>query len=149
MNKNDNSFINRFVNKLPFEKHLIDPKVRTYAACGPGTKTKKRITQFLLKNMILNVKPEGFYTMSHEEIENLICGKDTSMLFKNPLDKECFLHDLSNSKYKTHVGRHISDSDLIEGAKKILQSNVDKYQKFFANLIIRFCSKKIQSGQGL
>ena len=90
MNKNNNSVINRFVNKLPFELHLIDPKVRKYAACGPGTKTKKRITQFLLKNMIIGVKPEDFYIMTHEDLQNLTAGKDTSMLFTNALDKQCF-----------------------------------------------------------
>ena len=149
MNKNNNSVINKFVNKLPFELHLIDPNVRKYAACGPGTKTKKRITQFLLKNMIIGIKPEDFYTMSHDQIEALLVGRDTSMLFKNPLDKQCFFHDLSYGRYKTPTGRHIGDSELIEGAKKVLQSNVYRYQKFFANLIIRFFNKKIQSGQGL
>ena len=99
--------------------------------------------------MIVRVKLEDFYEMSHEQIEDLSISKDTSMLFKNKLDKQCFFHDLSYGRYKTPSGRHIGDSELIQGATKVLKSNVDRYQKFFANLITKFFNKKIQSGQGL
>ena len=71
----NDSIINKFVNNLPFELHLFDPKNGVYSACGPGTKHYERIKKYIETG-------------------------DTKHIFKNELDKACFYHDSSYSKYK-------------------------------------------------
>ena len=112
------SIINQFVNSLPFELHLVDPIVGKYSACGPGTKHKERIKKFLET-------------------------KDVTNLYKNDLDKACFLHDSGYSKFKDVEGRRPYDKKLIEDSKKIINSNLDGFQRGYASMINKFFSKKI------
>ena len=54
--------------------HLKQPGV-TYSACGPFTKSKKRIEKFMKTG-------------------------NTDYIYRNDLDKACFQHDLGYSKYQ-------------------------------------------------
>ena len=50
MNKENNDIINKFLligDKFIPELHLYQPKIGKYSACGPFTKHKKRIDQFM------------------------------------------------------------------------------------------------------
>ena len=73
-------------DKFMPELHLIDPKVGKYSACGPFTKTNKRIDQFM---------KDG----------------DIRHIYKNDLDLACFSHDLSYGKYRDLKNR--TDSDKV------------------------------------
>ena len=120
----NDSIINKFVNNLPFELHLMDPNVGKYAACGPGTK-------------------------HYERIQKYIKTGDTSHIFKNKLDKACFYHDSAYSKFKDVPNRHIADKQLIGQALRIANDeNIDGYQRALAGMVYNFFNKKIQMGQG-
>jgi transposase InsO family protein len=121
----NDSIINKFVNNLPFELHLYDPVVGKYSACGPGTKHKDRI-------------------------ENYIKTGDTSHIFKNDLDKFCFYHDSSYDKYKDVPNRQIADKKLMDGAYEIVSDQSrNGYERMLASMIYKFFEKKIQLGQGI
>ena len=67
-----NEIVNKFSlsgDKLMSEMHLKQTGF-TYSACGPFTKNKERIQKF---------KETG----------------DTNYIYKNVLDKACFLHDMA------------------------------------------------------
>ena len=120
----NDSIINKFVNNLPVELHLVDPKVGTYSACGPGTKHKKRIQDY-------------------------IDTGDTSHIFKNELDKACFYHDSAYSKFKDVLNRQVADRKLMEQSIHIARDeSIDGYQRALAAMIYKFFEKKIQMGQG-
>jgi hypothetical protein len=120
----NDSIINKFVNNLPFELHLIDPIVGKYSACGPGTKHQQRIQKYIETG-------------------------DTSNIFKNELDKACFYHDSSYSKYKDVPNRQIADRQLMDQAIIIAKDETkDGYQRALAAMVYKFFEKKIQLGQG-
>ena len=72
-----NKTVNKFLlagDKFMLEMHLKQPGV-TYSACGPFTKNKERTQKF---------KETG----------------DTSCIYKNELDKNCFQHDMAYEDFK-------------------------------------------------
>jgi transposase InsO family protein len=120
----NNSIINKFVNNLPFELHLADPKVGRYSACGPGTKHKKRVQDYIETG-------------------------DTNHIFKNELDKACFYHDSGYSKFKDVANRQVADKVLMKHAINIANDeSIDGYQRSLAAMVYAFFKKKIQMGQG-
>ena len=121
----NDSIINRFVNNLPFEMHLWDPKVGKYSACGPGTKHSDRVRSYIKTG-------------------------NTDFIFKNNLDKACFYHDSGYTKYKDVEHRHIYDRQLMNAAANIANDqNIDGPQRALAALITTFFQKKLQMGQGV
>lgn len=119
------SIINQFVNNLPFELHLWSPDVGKYSACGPGTKHRARIDEFIRTG-------------------------DVDLLYKNTLDKACFYHDSSYSKVKDVPARQAADKQLMDRSLKIAgDTTLDGYQRALAAAIYNFFDKKIQLGQGL
>jgi hypothetical protein len=120
----NDSILNKFVNNLPFELHLIDPNVGKYSACGPGTKHQQRIQEYINTG-------------------------DTSHIFKNELDKACFYHDSSYSKYKDVKNCQVADRQLMDQAINIANDEtIDGYQRALAAVVYTFFEKKIQLGQG-
>ena len=114
--------INNFVNSLPFEMHLVDPIVGKYAACGPGTKHKTRIQEYLKTG-------------------------DLSHIYKNKLDAACVEHDSGYNNFKTVSERQPYDRDFIKATEEIIaDQNIDGYQRAYAALINKFFSKKLGSG---
>ncbi len=123
MEGND-SIINKFVNNLPFEVHLMDPNVGRYAACGPGTKHYERIKKYIETG-------------------------DTDYIFKNELDKACLYHDSTYSKFKDVSNRQVADRQLMDQAIGVANDeNIDGYQRALAAMVYKFFEKKIQMGQG-
>ena len=104
---------------------MWSPNVGKYSACGPGTKHKARIEKF---------KQTG----------------DVSVLYKNPLDSACFVHDSAYSEHKNVPERHVADEALMQSSLKIAQNeSLDAYQRALAAAIYKFFDHKIQLGQGL
>ena len=53
-----NEIVNKFLlagDKFMPEMHLRDPKVGTYSACGPFTKTKERVKKFKETGDVTNI----------------------------------------------------------------------------------------------
>ena len=91
-----NEVINTFLlvgDKFKPEMHLRQPGF-TYSACGPVTKNKERIEEFM-------------------ETGN------TDFIYKNELDKACLQHDMAYGKSKDLVKETQSDKVLRDKAFKI------------------------------
>ena len=97
-----NNIINKFLltgDKFMPEMHLRQPGF-TYSACGPFTKNKERIEQFMKTG-------------------------NTDFIYRNELDKACFQHDMAYGKAKDLVRRTQSAKVLKDKAFKI--ANDQKY----------------------
>ena len=120
-----NEIVNKFLlagDKFMPEMHLRDPKVGTYSACGPFTKTKERVKKF---------KETG----------------DVTNIYKNQLDQACFQHDLAYGN-KDLATRTNADKVLRDKAFQIAQdTNIDGYQRSLASMVYKFFNKKV-SGAG-
>ena len=130
MEKN-NDIINKFLligDKFMPERHLWDPKVKKYSACGPFTKHTERIQKFLNTSLL-------------------------SEIYKNELDKACFQHDMAYNNYKRLKGRTQSDIALKNKAYKIaVNPNYNGFQRALASMVWTFFnerSKKVLSGSGI
>ena len=120
-----NNVINNFLlagDKFMPEIHLRQPQF-TYSACGPFTKHKKRIQKF---------KETG----------------DTNNVYKNELDKACFVHDAAYSDSKDLTKRTVADKILKNKAFDIAKyPKYDGYQKGLASMVYKFFESKV-SGSG-
>ena len=103
------------------EMHLRQPGF-TYSACGPFTKHKQRIQQFLQTG-------------------------DTNYIQKNEFDKACFQHDYG--KYKDLEKRTQSDKVLKDKAFAIASNpKYDGCQRGLASMVYKFFDKK-SKGTGI
>ena len=120
-----NNLINKFLlagNKFMPEIHLRQPQF-TYSACGPFTRHEERIQKF---------KETG----------------DTNYVFKNELDKACFVHDAAYSDSKDLTKRTIADKNLKNRAFDIAKDpKYDGYQRGLASMVYKFFDSKV-SGSG-
>ena len=120
-----NKIVNKFLlagDKFMPELHLKDPKVGTYSACGPFTKTRERLERF---------KKTG----------------DVTNIYKNQLDQACFQHDLAYGN-KDLASRTSADKVLRDKAFQIAQDvSKDGYQRSLASMVYKFFDKKV-SGAG-
>ena len=104
------------------EIHLRQPQF-TYSACGPFTRHEERIQKF---------KETG----------------DTNCVFKNELDKACFVHDAAYSDSKDLTKRTIADKNLKNRAFDIAKDpKYDGYQRGLASMVYKFFDSKV-SGSG-
>ena len=104
------------------EIHLRQPQF-TYSACGPFTRHEERIQKF---------KETG----------------DTNYVFKNELDKACFVHDAVYSDSKDLTKRTIADKNLKNRAFDIAKDpKYDGYQRGLASMVYKFFDSKV-SGSG-
>ena len=120
-----NNLINKFLlagDKFMPEIHLRQPQF-TYSACGPFTKHEERIHKF---------KGTG----------------DTNYVFKNELDKTCFVHDAAYSDSKDLTKRTIADKNLKNRAFDIAKDpKYDGYQRGSASMVYKFFDSKV-AGSG-
>ena len=107
-----NNVINKFLlagDKFMPEIHLRQPQF-TYSACGPFTRHEERIQKF---------KETG----------------DTNYVYKNELDKACFVHDAAYSDSKDLTKRTIADKNLKNRAFDIAKDpKYDGYQRGFESM---------------
>ena len=120
-----NNTINRLLlagDKFMPKIHLRQPQF-TYSACGPFTKHKRRIQKF---------KETG----------------DTNYIYKNELDKACFVHDAAYSDSKDLIKRTVADKILKNRAFDIAKDpKYDGYQRGLASMVHKFFDSKV-SGSG-
>ena len=120
-----NNLINKFLlagDKFMPEIHLRQPQF-TYSVCGPFTKPEQRIQKF---------KETG----------------DTNYVYKNELDKACFVHDAAYSDSKDLTKQTVADKILKGKAFDIAKDpKYDGYQRGLASMIYKFFDSKV-SGSG-
>ena len=120
-----NNLINTFSlagDKFMSEIHSRQPQF-TYSACGPFTRHEERIQKF---------KETG----------------DTNYVFKNELDKACFVHNASYSDSKDLTRRTIADKNLKNRAFDIAKDpKYDGYQRGLASMVYKLFDSKV-SGSG-
>ena len=116
-----NNLINKFLlagDKFVPEIHLRQPQF-TYSACGPFTRHEERIQKF-------------------KET------RDTNYVFKNELDKACFVHDAAYSDSKDLTKRTIADKNLKNRAFDIAKDpKYDGYQRGLASMVYKFFDSKV------
>ena len=115
-----NNISNEFLlarDKFMSEMHFRLPQF-TYSACGPFTKHKQRIQKF-------------------KETE------DTNFVYKNELDKVCFVHDAAYSDSKDLTKRTVADKILRNRAFNIAKDQkYDGYQRGLASMVYKRFDKK-------
>ena len=120
-----NNVINKLLlvgDKFMPEIHLRQPQF-TYSACGPFTKHEQRIQKF---------KETG----------------DTNYVYKNELDKACFVHDAAYSDSKDLTKRTVADKILKNKAFDIAKNpKYDGYQRGLASMVYKLFDSKV-SGSG-
>ena len=99
--------------------HLFDPKVGKCSACGPFTRHKQRINDFMNDGKL-------------------------SHILKNKLDAACFQHDSAYAKYKDRLNRKKSDVAL----EIAVNPKINGYQKGLALMVYKFFDKRTK-GYGL
>ena len=118
-----NNTINKFLlagDKFMPEMHLRQPQL-TYSACGPFTKDKQRIQKFKETT-------------------------DTNYIYKNELDKACFVHDAAYSDSKDLIKRTVADKVLKNKAFDIARDpKYDGYQRGLASMVYKFFELKVAS----
>ena len=120
-----NNVINKFLlagDKFMPEIQLRQPQF-TYSACGPFTRHEERIQKF---------KETG----------------DTNYVFKNELDKACFVHDTAYSDSKDLTKKTIAKKNKKNRAFDIAKDpKYDGYQRGLASMVYKFFDSKV-SGSG-
>ena len=116
-----NNLINKFLlvgEKFMPEIHLRQPQF-TYSACGPFTRHEERIQKFKETS-------------------------DTNYVFKNELDKACFVHDAAYSDSKDLTKRTVADKNLKNRAFDIAKDpKYDGYQRGLASMVYKFFDSKV------
>ena len=114
-----NETVNKFLlagDKFMPEVHLKQPGF-TYSACGPFTKSKKRIEKFMQTG-------------------------NTDFIYRNELHKACFQDDMDHGKSKDLAKRTQSDKVLRDKAFKIASDpKYDGYQRGVASMVYEFFDK--------
>ena len=109
-------------DKFMPEMHLKQPSF-TYSACGLFTKHAERIKKFTQTG-------------------------NTSIIYKNELDKACFKHDSAYADYKDLANRTQADKVLKDRAFETAgDPKYDGYQRGLASMVYKFFDKK-SSGSG-
>ena len=108
MNEENKDIVNELLligDKFMPEMHLWDPKAKKCSACGPFTRDKQRINDFMKDGKL-----------SHN--------------LKNKLDAAFFQHDFAYAKYKDRLNRKKPDIVLKNKALKIaIDPKTNGYQR--------------------
>ena len=118
-----NNTINKLLlagDKFMPEIHLRQPQF-TYSACGPFTKHEQRIQK---------LRETG----------------DTNYIYKNELDKACFIHDAAYCDSKDLTKRTVADKILKNKALDIAKDpKYDGYQRGLASMFYKLFDSKVAS----
>ena len=113
------------INKLLLAGDKFMPEIQlrqpqfTYSSCGPFTKHEQRIQKY---------KQTG----------------DTNYMYKNELDKACFVHDAAYSDSKDLTKRTVADKILKNKAFDIAKDpKYDGYQIGLASMVYKFFGSKV------
>ena len=120
-----NNLINKFLlagDKFMPEIHLRQARF-TYSACGPFTRHEERIQKF---------NETG----------------DTNYVYKNELDKACFIHDAAYSDSKDLTKRTIADKNIKNRAFDIAKDpKYAGYQRGLASMVYKFFDSKVSGSR--
>ncbi len=120
--KSGGSILNRAIDNMPFEMHLIDNNLSRYNFCGPGSQLNKRISYNSDGTLKIITPP------------------------KNKLDESCMYHDLSYEKYKDIQHRNIADEKLKKAAEEFLKNkNLTILDKINGQLVNGIMNYKIKN----
>ena len=76
----------------------------------------------------------------------MVQTENTNYIYKNDLDKACFQHDMTYSKYKDLTKRTQADKLLRDKAFQIASNpKYDRYQRGLASMVFKFYDKKSAS----
>ena len=121
-----NEVVDKFLklgDKFMPEMHLKQPGF-TYSACGPFTKNKQRIQNFMETG-------------------------DIKYIYRTELDEACFQHNMAYGYFKDLKKRTQSDKVLKDKAFKIASNpKYDGYQRGLASMVYKFFDKK-SKGSGI
>ena len=121
MNEENKDIINRFLligDIFMPEMHLWGAKVRKYSACGPFTRHKQRINDFMKDGKLRHI-------------------------LKNKLDSACFQHDSAYAKHKDRLNRKKSDVVLKnEALESVMNPKINGYQRGLASMVYKFFDKR-------
>ena len=110
-------------DKFMLDMHLRQPGF-TYSACGPFTKNKERIQKF---------KQTG----------------DSRYIYRNELDKACFLHNMVYGDFKGLTKRTAANKVLKNKAFNIAKDpKYEAHQRGLASMVYKFFDKKT-AGSGV
>ena len=119
--------MNNTINELLLAGDKFMPEIHlrqtqfTYSACGPFTKHEQRIQKF---------RKTG----------------DTNYIYKNELDKACFVHDAAYSDNKDLTKRTVAGKILKNKAFDIAKDpKYDGYQRGLASMVYKFSDSKVAS----
>ena len=119
--------MNNAINKLLLAGDNFMPEIHlrksqfTYSACGPFIKHEQRIQKF---------KETG----------------DTNYIYKNELEKACFVHDVAYSDSKDLTKRTVADKILKNKGFDIAKDpKYDGYQRGLASMVYKFFDSKVTS----
>ena len=119
--------MNNTINKILLAGDKFMPEIHlrqfqfTYSACGPFTKHEQRIQKF---------RETG----------------DTNYIYKNELDKACFVHDAAYSDSKDLTKGTVADKILKNKAFDIAKDpKYDGYQRGLASMVYTFFDSKFAS----
>ena len=84
-------------------------------------------------------------TRYEQRIQKFKVTGDTNYVFKNELDKACFIHDAAYSDSKDLTKRTIADKNLKNRAFDIPKDpKYDGYQRGLASMVYKFLSRTFQ-----
>ena len=121
MYEENKDIVNKFLligDKFRPEMHLWDPKVKKHSPCGPFTRHKQRINDFMKDGKL-------------------------SHILKNRLGAACFQPDSAYAKYKDRLNRKQSDVVLKNKALKIaMDPRVNGYQRGLASMVYKIFDER-------
>ena len=86
-----------------------------------------------------NYSARGQFTKNKERIQKFKETGDTKYIFKNELDKACFLHDMTYGDFRDLARRTIFDKFLRDKAFNIAKNpKYDGYQSGLASMVYKF-----------
>ena len=100
----------------------------------------------LKQSDLLTVLVDHFLNIA-KEFRNLEKKSNLKYLYRNELDKACFVHDAAYFDSKDLAIRTISDKILEDGAYEITRNcKYDGYQRVLASMVCKFFYNKSGSG---
>ena len=91
-------------------------------------------------------QPQFTYSEQEQRIQKFKETGDTNYIYKNELDKACFVHDAAYSDSKDLTKRTVSDKILKNKAFDIAKDpKYDGYQRGLASMVYNFFDSKVSS----
>ena len=98
----------------------------------------KFMPEMHLKQPGFTCSARGPFSKNKEKIQKFKQTRDTSQIYKNELDKDCFQHDMAYGDFKDLTRRTASDNVLRDKTFNIAKnSKYDGYQRGLASMVYK------------